>query len=201
MEFRFYTPMDRPFFAVSGACRRLILLLLAIGLVNGYARADDTARVNRVKAAVILNIARFVSWPEGVFIARNERMQLCLYRDSPIDQALATIAGEEITGHPIELRHVRSLKESNSCHILLINQGELSAYLKEAPDESDSPLLTIADLTDIQSSMNPRHDILVSLIRNGARIGFEINLERARRKGLRMSSELLKLAIIVGDGS
>jgi hypothetical protein len=73
-------------------------------------------------------------------------------------------------------------------------------FNEESQQAADSPLLTIADLTDTDLPP-PHHHALVALVRNGARIGFEINLANTRRVGLQMSSKLLKLAKIVGDGT
>lgn len=186
----------------GGPIRRLgfALMLVAGWLYAALASAEDVSRINQVKAAFVLNIARFVSWPDDAIPNPNENMRLCLYRDNPIGQAISSIDGEKVGGHDIAIQHIQSLRQSGSCNILLITERELKHYREEAPASPSRPLLTIADLTETEASMPPHDDILITLIRNGARIGFEINLEKSRRAGLRMSSELLKLAIIVDDG-
>ena len=65
------------------------------------------------------------------------------------------------------------------------------------------PVLTIADMTEYNTDGEgvPHKGILISLVRQGARIGFEVNLGEAKRAGIKVSSELLKMAKIVGSES
>ncbi|MGR9051787.1 MAG: YfiR family protein [Gammaproteobacteria bacterium] len=177
------------------------MLLLMSWPFGVEAIAAETARVERVKAAFVLNIARFVSWPAEALSERGGRLLLCLYRSNPLTEALATIQGEEVVGHRIEIGRIQSLADSGLCHMLLIDRNELAYYSSEAASLPERPMLTIADLTEADAGGQARPGILVALVRNGARIGFEIDLAKSRRAGLRMSSELLKLATIVGDES
>jgi hypothetical protein len=174
-----------------------VLALIAGLSMPSLAQAQDIERVDRVKAAFVLNIARFVSWPADSHPYQSDTMQLCLYRDNPLRQAMTTIAGEEVGGRIIEIRRVQSLADSTSCSILLISPDQLPKFIGELPADFAKPMLTVADLTETNRPAESRRGILISLIRNGARIGFDINLERTRQTGLRMSSELLKLANIV----
>ena len=179
-----------------------LTLLAAAG--TGVAAAEpDSQRIDRIKAAFVLNIARFVSWPAEEFEQHPEQLLLCLYRHSPFGQAIETIHGKKVAGRRLRINRIQSLSESRQCNILLIPGFELEAFMRKARPRLDRPLLTIADLTtDLAADGGPRstHDgVLVTLVRAGTRIGFEINLRRARRVGLKMSSKLLKLATIVGD--
>ncbi|MGR9116594.1 MAG: YfiR family protein [Gammaproteobacteria bacterium] len=185
----------------SRICLFLMTLIFLSGLVLGFEAAaePDSGRIDQVKAAFVLNIARFVSWPPDTLSDPNKRLLLCLYRRNPINQAIDILAGELVSGRRIEISRIQNLAESAPCNILLIAHSELPAYQKEVGPGLNRPLLTIADLTSNATLKSSRHDILVTLVRNGSRIGFEINLNKTRQLGLRMSSELLKLATIVGD--
>ncbi|MGR8935907.1 MAG: YfiR family protein [Gammaproteobacteria bacterium] len=187
-------------------CRRTPFLRIAAALLAGwlllpdaFAESDDE-RINRVKAAFVLNIARFVSWPPDALAAQHDRILLCLYRSDIFSQAVATIEGEPVSGRRLQTTRIQSLAESTPCHILLIAANDLKDYAGETRPDAPRPLLVIADRTDPEAPKQPLHDVIVSLVRNGSRMGFEINLERSRQAGLKMSSQLLKLAIIV-DGS
>lgn len=179
-----------------------------IGLITAFAwffftvnaaEGSQTDQIDRIKAAFVLNIARFVSWPPEAFESKDEHLLLCFYRSNPINQAVELIQGEMVSGRHVSITRVDSLAESDSCHILLIAHAELQSYLKEARSDSIAPLLTIADLTEPDSFPYSGSDIMISLVRNDKRIGFEINLARSRQAGLKMSSQLLKLATIVDD--
>ena len=63
------------------------------------------------------------------------------------------------------------------------------------------PILTILDLTADNQGGKAYAGIMVALVRKGSKIGFEINLDEVHGAGLRMSSELLKLATLVKGGN
>ena len=68
----------------------------------------------------------------------------------------------------------------------------------ELDEPLERPLLTVADLTlESHPEEGHRHPVMVTLVRAGTRIGFEVSLQQVRRAGLRMSAELLKLARIL----
>lgn len=190
----------------SGATKQngIRLFVMVMALLTGLSpvsniRAQDASRINRVKTAFVLNIARFVSWPEASYRNRHDNLRLCLYHGNPMTKAIESLHGQEVSGHPIEIRPIQTLTADSPCHILLLAHDELNKYFTETQPSPTRALLTIADMTDVAIPRTPRHDILVTLMRNGSRIGFEINLGKSRQAGLRMSSELLKLAIIVDD--
>lgn len=183
-------------------CRPRIELIAALAwfLFTVNAAADNQSdRVDRIKAAFVLNIARFVSWPPEAFESKDEHLLLCVYRSNPIHQAVDLIQGEMVSGRHVSITRVDSLTENDSCHILLIAHNELQSYHKEARFGPAIPLLTIADLTESDTLLHAGSDIMIGLVRNDTRIGFAINLTRSRQAGLKMSSQLLKLATIVDD--
>jgi hypothetical protein len=113
--------------------------------------------------------------------------------------AIETIRGKRIHSRVLKIATVRSLGESSACNILFVPPAELSRYSRDPGLSTPRPLLTIADLTEDGAGSQERRNVLVALVREQRRIGFEIDLQAVRRRGLRMSSELLKLARIV-DG-
>ena len=56
------------------------------------------------------------------------------------------------------------------------------------------PVLVIVDNTDVKDSSIEYSQAMVSLIRRGSSIGFDVNLARVEAANLKMSSKLLKLA-------
>lgn len=180
---------------------RIAAVFLAAFLLPSIAPAEqDAERINQVKAAFILNIARFVDWPSETLDPQSDRLQLCMYRNNSFGEAITGIEGEPASGRRLHTVTVANLTESASCNILLIAANELKTYMKEVQPDTPRPMLIIADRTDEEEPKEPLNTIIVTLVRNGSRIGFEINLERSRQVGLKMSSKLLKLATIV-DGN
>ena len=183
--------------------RRIILCLGAISCLASPAVAggQEVQRINEVKAAFVLNVARFVTWPAEVFDGDDAHLLLCIYHTNPFGDALDSISGKTVSGRQLEIMQLESLVDSESCHILLISPQKLDDFVKEERPGQASPLLTIADMTDTAKGSATGTGVLITLVRKGSRIGFEIDLERVRSAGIKMSSELLKHARIVGGGS
>lgn len=177
--------------------------LLAVAcLVSQGAVADQQGQtLKRVKAAFVLNIARFVTWPEQVYRQRPDQLRLCYYRQNPLGSAFETIRGKTVEGRRLEKLAVEHLADAGVCDILLVPSAALQALETEAHPGFDLPLLTIADTTDRDTRGKAYEGILITLVRRGQSIGFEINLDKANEVGLKMSSELLKLSQIVGNES
>lgn len=176
-------------------------LMASLGCAPAPARAEGPASVEQVKAAFILNIARFVKWPQRQTGQPQSNITLCLYRSNPLGPAVSTIQGKRVGDKPLAVTEVESLAQAGSCQILLIDADQLDRYDEEARDGLPGPILTIADLTEQPEVSVSTRWILVNLVRREARIGFDVHLARVRYLGLEMSSELLKLARIIGDQS
>jgi hypothetical protein len=181
-------------------------LFALLSLLCGDVLADaseDAQRIQQVKAAFILNIARFVTWPSDESEKENAPYILCLYRSNPLGPAIETIRGKRITSqHHLQVKTISKVEESGNCTILFVPQMELSSFQADMGWGLKRSLLTITDLTaDDADTEVSRKGVMVSMIRAGARIGLEVDLEKTRNAGLRVSSQLLKLARIVNNGS
>ncbi len=158
-------------------------------------------RVEQVKTAFVLNIARFVEWPSVANQPKpSSQLAICLQHANPMFESMLAISGETISERPITINPISHFNNLTTCQIVLIAESELTKFQAEVATELNQPILTILDMTESNQANSARSNILVTLVRKGARIGFEINLEKARGVNLRLSSELLKLATIVKEG-
>jgi len=197
-----------------------LLLCAAVCMVlpsHVHAEHSENHRIMLVKAAVVLNVARFVSWPEYAFADPYSPINLCYYRTNPFPDALDSIEGKPVSGRKLVIRKVENMSDASECQIMLVAIAEMEHYNKfrSAITRSARPpaMLTLTDRTDETSSDQYNdirdngirdngirdNDIMVSLIRTGSRIGFEVNLRASREAGLKISSELLKHARIVRE--
>jgi hypothetical protein len=158
-------------------------------------------KLRHVKAAFVLNIAKFVSWPAEVYQARPEQLLMCHYQGDFLGKGFETIRERKVGGRQLLSQPRQSLVDSSECDILLVPEEQLPALSEEAALGFDQPVLTIVDLTSREAEGIAHPGILLALVRDGARIGFEVNLSAVNRTGLQLSSQLLKLANIVRDAN
>lgn len=145
-----------------------------------------TTKAQAVKAGFVFNFTKFTSWPEGVPKAKH--FHLCIVGDDDLDGALETLYGKPVAGHPILLKHLTSNDDLSDCHLAYI-ENDKRTMIKALKQIRRLPILTISEFPDFVD-----YGGVISLVRNGARVGFNINLKAAQTAGLTVSAQLLKLA-------
>lgn len=178
--------------------RICLLALLSWRFITPVIADSNALRLGQVKSAFVLNIARFVEWPNQ--LKASSQVTICLQHANPMFESMLTIAGETISERQVAINAINHFNNLSHCQIVLLSETELTKFQTEFATDLNQPILTILDSTESPQANTRRTNILVTLVRKGARIGFEINLEKARQVNLRLSSELLKLATIVKDG-
>jgi hypothetical protein len=184
---------------ISSGCSRIRkvavthLLLLAVCLLCSLsvppdARADiPQAGEYQVKAAFILNFANYVEWPGGSL--SRDTITIGILGQDPFGGALDSLRGKTVRGRRVVIRRYDEPEEAVSANILFISaseRGVLQHVLKVVRGRS---ILTIGDSRGFADT-----GVMINMVVLQKRVGFEVNLLAARRAGLLVSSQLLKLA-------
>jgi hypothetical protein len=146
----------------------------------------------RVKAAFLLNFCQFVFWPDRLPGEKtDEPLFLCVIGENPFKSNLETIAGKRVRGRPLVVKFASSVDTIGLCHLLFVgksNPKELAAILEKVKTK---PILTVGEMEDFA-----RQGGMISFVEIDNKIRFEVNPKSAESAGLKISSQLLKLAII-----
>ena len=172
--------------------RRWSILAVALLLCAATLCGDKEDVELRVKAAYLLNFARFIEWPRSSSGGLEPVVIGILGHDS-LSRALEnTVQGKNIKGHPIKVKELGSLERVEGCDILFVPRSEAKRARALLPDLSGRPILTVGEGSGFlgQGGM-----IEFQLIDDALR--FSINLGSADRSGLTISSELLRVAYSV----
>jgi hypothetical protein len=155
------------------------------------ARAADEEVELRIKAAYLLNFARFVEWPKPA--AASEPVVIAvLGRDSIVVTLENTSQGKNIKGHPIKIKQFASLEQIDRCDILFIPRSEAKKARSAFADLSAKPILTVGEAGGF---LGQGGIIEFQLIDDTLR--FSVNAGAAERSGLIISSDLLRVAYSV----
>jgi hypothetical protein len=145
-----------------------------------------------VKAACIYNFANFVEWPAsrpgaGEFV-------ITILGQDPFGGVLEeTLRGKAIGDRPITVRRVDDLGGLDGSQILFVSDSE-SGRLPEVLSSLDgAAVLTVGEMDQFAERGG-----IIRFRMDKSRVQIEINVATAERAGLKISSELLKLARIVG---
>jgi hypothetical protein len=141
-----------------------------------------------VKATYLVKFGSFVDWPPTVFASPSSPLVLCVVGGQPLGELLdRAAAGQQSNGHPIQIRRLSGITPNSDCDILYATGPAVEGALAAA---RHAPILTVTDLPDNA----PIKGIINFTIRND-RVRFEIDDRTARQDGLRISSQLLALAV------
>ena len=161
--------------------------LLCVCLSAGPAAQAPRPEVT-IKTEFVLRFPEFVQWPSGT---DGRPLSLCLSPSHPFGQNLQASVSGQPRARRVVVRELRKDEPVRTCDVLYVAPGDLG-LLQEA---KDLPILTVGD----QPNFCQRGGIINLLMIDG-RVRFEIELARARASGLKMDSQLLRLASKVYGG-
>ncbi|WP_197491431.1 YfiR family protein [Methylomonas methanica] len=147
-----------------------------------------------VLAALTLNFARFTQWPEQTFAESGDSLNVCLVGDNVVQQSFESINGKNVGVRTIKIIYADRLRNLTQCHVLFISELAKNLLLQVFIDIKSHPVLTMGEDQEFLDSGG-----LVSMINKDGKIQLYVNLAAAKAARLNISSNLLRLAKIVGD--
>lgn len=158
------------------------------------AAQTPSAAENNVKAVFLFNFAKYVTWPAMEIGERSPaEVHVCVTSESPFFTLLKTaIQGETLDGRPLQPVALDGLDAAKNCQILYVGDtrsADAKAWLSAVRGRQ---VLTVGD-----GALND--DTVIAFVRDENRIRFDINRVAASRRGLNVSSKLLRLARQVKD--
>jgi uncharacterized protein DUF4154 len=168
---------------------RIAVLALALAVTVGMAGGQGSAEVEmHLKAAFIYNFARFIEWP-GSAPAGPVRIGV-LGRGNLAAPLREVIHGKSANGHPVEVATIASVADADRVQILLIQNSE-SKHVREIVQAlAGKPVLTICE-----NGNGIRDGAMIAFLVVDESVRFQISQKAAEQVGLKISSQLLKVAL------
>jgi len=170
-------------------------LLFVSGLMVGLGAATargQSATAPELKAALVLNFARFATWPE---IGSDAAIQLCVFGDDRVADALSVaVRGQTIGGRGLQVSKLSAGSSPRACQVLFVGAAELRLAAPLLDGARTLPVLTVSDGAGFSQSTG-----MVELFADAGRMRFAVNIDAVGRSRLSLSSRLLGLAKIVRD--
>jgi hypothetical protein len=164
-----------------------IVLCLAVVVFVGLARpaAAETAGAE-FKAAVVYNFARFATWPPNRFADASAPVVLCVTPSEPLAPALERLEGQPVGGRKLSVRATTHL--GAGCHL---------AYVPTSATPAQVAALNRQGVLTIGSAAGFSRSGAIGLVNVGRQVRFEINSGAAQEAGVKLSSQLMRLAVLV----
>jgi len=154
------------------------------------------ASESRLKAAFVSKFPQFVEWPPEALDGRTT-VDICVVTPDPYGADLdALVSGQSLNGRLLAVRRVGRDGALDHCHVLVFSSAPTADLKPLLARVARLPILTVGDDRRFVDEGG-----MIGLRMVGGRVRFDVNVTAARRAGLRLSSQLLQLAMSVrGNG-
>ena len=175
--------------------RIAVVLALAAALLSVPSHAILAGGLSEyeVKAAFLVNFAKFVEWPATAFSSPSAPIVVAVVGDDPFGSDLDdAIRGKTVSGHPLVARRVDWRDDLAHLHVVFISASEKRRLKDILHRLETASVLSVSDMDGFCSDGG-----LIAFVVENDRIRFEVNDGTAQRRGLKISSKLLSLATSV----
>jgi len=151
-----------------------------------------TSKEYKIKATYLYNFVNFVEWPPTAFAEAGAPLCIgILGRDdfgSFLDQL---VQDETVKGHRLVIKRSKTVEDLKTCHILFISKSENPRLTQILANLGEASILTVGETAGFAENGGS-----INFFLRENRVLIEINPMAARRRGLKISSQLLSLVTI-----
>ena len=172
-------------------CSAVLAMILALAASSALAQTRPASEY-QIKAAFLYEFGRFVEWPASISYSESQ-FPICVLGVDPfgvlLDEALKSKSVGELTVVP---RRILGVNDATKCRVLFISSSEDRRLQEILSALGGDGILTVGE--GIRFS---RLGGMISFTIEENHVRFAINASAAEEAGLRVSSQLLRLATIV----
>ena len=176
--------------------RRGLALLVAWTLASGLPAVHTAAAAlseYEAKAGFLYHFGQFVEWPATAVNGHDHPFIIGVLGADPFGSVLdEMIEGKTIHARPVVVKRFWRIEDAASSHILFISASEEYRLPYILAILGRASVLTVSELERFAEQGG-----MIALRMVGRKVRFDINIDATARVGLKMSSQLLKLARVI----
>ena len=120
---------------------------------------------------------------------------LCVFGNDPFDGGLEKLAkNHTVGGHTIQVKHIVTLESVPSCHIVFVGAPEPAPVRDIVTAAENASVLLVGDSADFA-----KRGGTMNFFTEKGKVRFAINRRAADAAGLKVSSRMLRLAVLVAE--
>ncbi|MDT8999361.1 YfiR family protein [Paucibacter sp. APW11] len=166
---------------LKGVPRLCLPAVLSLGLAHAAPLQDES----QLKAAFIYRFAQFTQWPPPPL----KEFNYCIAGNAELQESLRAIARKPHDGIGARLQVLTAPPAPGQCQLLVMALSDRNELQRWQAALGDEPVLVVGDTPE---AFRAGASIALVLEPNG--LSFRINYTEAKRRGLVLSSQVLKLA-------
>lgn len=168
------------------------LVMLAAACAAGPGHAVERPDEYAIKAAYLLNFARFVAWPPGT---ECDALRIIVVGDDPFGDDLdRVLAGKRVSGRPVAASRWPRMRDPEPCSVIFVASSERADKALESVRAR--PVLTVGESREFLE-----HGGAIALVLERGRVRFDVNARAVSEAGLWLDGRLLGLARTVDGGN
>lgn len=148
-----------------------------------------SANEYNIKAALLFNLTKMVTWPEKRLTASEPDFQVCLFGDNPFDSRLNGFTRKTVSDHPVKIVTDVSLDELDQCHIVFISKEGIRHLANILYRINQKGILSVGDTAGFLEQGG-----MINFVKLNDRMNIEINQCIANKSGFEIDAKLLALA-------
>ncbi len=148
----------------------------------------EFSREYQLKAAYLLNFARFIYWPDQA-IEETQSFNICVMGENPFGESLDRLSNKKIKNKKIKIKYIQSFSVKKQCHILYISENKKESHREIIKKTNGNVVLTVSDIDGFASSGG-----MIGFVRIKNKIKFEINVAQSKKSEIKYRSQLLEVA-------
>jgi hypothetical protein len=156
----------------------------------------ETMSEYQLKAAFLVNFGKFIDWPETEFSSSTVPFVIGVVGSDPFGDDLdEAIKGKLIGAHPIVAKRISSGGDMGGLGLAFIGSSEKTRVADTLRRLNASSAVSVSDIDHFCEAGG-----MIAFVVDNNRIRFEINIDAAQKRNLKISSKLLSLALIHRTG-
>jgi hypothetical protein len=149
----------------------------------------------QVKAAFLLNFAKFIEWPPEAFQNEKAPVTLCVFGHDPFGSALDDIIrGRTVNSRAVLVRRINEMRDLKSCQLVFVSAAEDKRLPEVLNNLKDTTAIVVGETEGFAERGGG-----IQFFLEDNRLRFAVNVDAVQRARLRVSSKLLALARIVHE--
>ena len=165
--------------ALSAALAVTAVISFSAPPARATGSSDDTTR-----AIFVLHLGNYVTWPASAFSSPSAPIVVAVIGNPALTAELKTLAvGQSVNGRPFEIRAAADAASCAGAHLVFVSEPEQARALTALP----APLRVSEEPEKLDDT-----DVAIRMI--GGRVAFAVNRKDVHRRGLKLSSKLMRLA-------